>query len=74
MTGSVVLTVTRRAKPAVTKCYLGRQQYKDTDVQYEATYASPAGHSLQATSYLLGKAKLAAKGSGGFDFSTFRKI
>jgi hypothetical protein len=73
VTGSLVFKSASHQPPVVSKCYVDGKLYKDSDVNYLASYASPSGKQLTATSYLAGKLKLAAKGSGVFDIATFKK-
>jgi hypothetical protein len=73
VSGSVALTATHQESSSTSKCTVNGKSYKDSDVSYTASYASAAGHLLEAKSYVTGLIKMPASGSGEFDISTFKK-
>jgi hypothetical protein len=73
VSGSVVLTSMHKLNSSTSKCTANGKSYKDSDIAYNASFASPAGHSIQARSFVVGTIKLPASGTGQFDIATFKK-
>jgi len=73
VTGSAVLTATRRPTLTTSRCTLNGKHYKASDANYLSTYASPNGGQISARSIIAGQLKLPLSGSASFDIITLRR-
>src|SRR5712691_11050084 len=62
ISGSAVLTATRRPTVTTSRCTLMGKHYKAKDANYMGTYASPNGGQISARSILAGQLTLPRSG------------
>jgi hypothetical protein len=74
ISGSAVLTATRRPTLTTSRCTLNGKHYKANDANYMATYASPNGGQITARSILAGRLTLPRSGSASFDIITLKRV
>jgi hypothetical protein len=73
ITGSATITSTGIADMGTQRCVVNGKHYKESDVEYTATYASPKGHQIVGHSLVVGEVKLPSSGSGFFDIAAFKR-
>ncbi len=73
ISGSAVLTATRRPTLTTSRCTLNGKHYKATDANYMGTYASPQGGQISARSILAGQLTVPRSGTASFDIITLKR-